>query len=108
MTSSSLTSPQSFPSTPRLCSITDAIGSLTLDFDLRGCAGGAGQQGELLSLVHGVVGAGHHHAVPGPPALGLFGQLQDAAVGQHVNGDGGLWTNYSDTQPELEPAQHNY
>ncbi|KAF3833366.1 hypothetical protein F7725_027031 [Dissostichus mawsoni] len=68
-------------------------GSLTLDLDLTGCAGGAGHQAELLRLVHGVVCAGDHHPVPGPPALRFVPQLQDAAVGQHVDGDGGLRTN---------------
>lgn len=74
--------------------ILEVIGSLTLDLDLVGCTGRARQQGELFSLVHGVVGTGHHHAVPVSPALWLVGELQDAAVGQHVNGDGGLRTNY--------------
>lgn len=66
---------------------------LTLDFDLVGFAGSTGKQNKLFSLMHGEVGAGHHHPIPGSPALWLLGELQDGAVGQQVNGDGGLWTN---------------
>ena len=71
-------------------SVTDR---LTLHFDLVEGAGWAGQQVELLRLKHGVVSAGHHHAVTRPPATGLVSQLQDAGVGQHVDGDGRLWAN---------------
>ena len=42
---------------------------LTLDQDLPAGAVGAGQQGELLRLVHGVVGAGNHDLVARLPGL---------------------------------------
>lgn len=73
-----------------------------MDPDLVGRAAKAGQQDKLFSLVHGIVGTGHHHPIPGPPAFWLVGELQDAAVGQHVDGNGGLRTNYRGRQGELE------
>lgn len=82
--------------------------SLTLDLHLVGCASRAGQKGELFRLVHGVVGTGHHHPIPRSPALWLVSQLQDAAVGQHVDRNEGLWTNYSGRRCELEQSLHTY
>lgn len=76
-------------------------GGHTLDLHLVGCAGQTGQDGELLRLVHGVVSAGNHQLIAGLPAAWLVGQFQDTAVGQHVNGNVGLWTNLSDRKRKL-------
>lgn len=78
-----------------------------MDLHLAGRAGQTGQQGELLRLVHGVVRAGHHQPIPRAPAVRLLSQVQDAAVGQHVNGNVGLWANWGRTECKLEGHMAN-
>lgn len=52
-----------------LCRNYTHVSVLTLYPDLPACAVRAGQQGKLLSLVHGVVCAGNYDLIPRFPGL---------------------------------------
>lgn len=54
--------------------------ALTLHPDLLPAAVRAREQGELLRLVHGVVGAGHHHPFARTPAAHVVLQVQHYLV----------------------------
>lgn len=72
----------------RLCSNLESLslGSHpTCHADLIGGTGSAAQHPELLGLVHGVVGTGHHQRVPWLPRAHIGCQCERGAVHISVN-----------------------